>query len=94
MFGLQIVFDVKVMRLVPRSDRKVYKAVRPKYGARRKRPLKRMQRTFQGCAWLWRGRRCAPRLIAKPAMFVIGNTLVAHPAMRTEIERVFFKRVH
>lgn len=88
MFGLQIIFDPNVMTLVPRSDRMTYRARRPKYGVRRKKSPKRPQKAFVARAWLCRGRRCAPRLIAKPAMFMMGNRLIAHPSMRSEIERI------
>ncbi len=86
--GITVRFDPSVMRLSPRSDRKTYRGARPKYGSRRKRPAKVSLCSFQTRAFRWRGRRCAPRLIAKPAMFMLGSTLIAHPAMRPEIERL------
>lgn len=90
MFGaIRITWSSAASRLVPRSDRKTYRAPRPRYGARRPRPIAARLQTFTPRAFAFRRRRCAPRLRVVPAMYQTPFGLVAHPAMRAEIERHF-----
>lgn len=84
---IRITWSSAASRLVPRSDRMTYRAPRPRYGARRPRAVAIRLRTFVPRAFAFRRRRCAPRLRLVPAVYQTPFGLVAHPAMRAEIER-------
>lgn len=87
-FGSMMVWwtDAAV-EMVPRSDRKTYRARRPDYrGAHRKMATTGWPRHV---ANIRSSRRCVPRLIAKPAIYRMGGKLLVHPAMRAEFERHF-----
>lgn len=72
--------------LVPRSDRKQYRARRPTYGLHRKRAIAGIPRRV---AVIRSSRRCAPRLVAKPGIFKMGNKLIVHPALKAQLMHHF-----
>lgn len=75
------------VEMAPRSDRKNYRGNRPDYRrAHRKVATPGWPRL---CVILRSSRRCAPRLMAKPAIYRMGGKLLVHPAMRAEFERHF-----
>lgn len=81
--SMMIWYTDAACELVPRSDRRAYRAKRPIYGKHRKRSFSGLPRQV---AIIWSSRRCAPRLRAKPAMLMWGNKLLVHPAMKAELE--------
>lgn len=82
--SLMIWWTTDAVQMVLRSDRKSYRDRRPTYGQCRKpRSVPR-----RPAVMLRGGRRCAPRLTTKPAMYRMGGKLLVHPALRPQIERL------
>ncbi len=79
-------WSMSAVEMVPRSDRKQYRAKRPDYGQHRKRAIVGMPRRV---TIIRSSRRCAPRLTAKPAIYRMRDKLLVHPAFRAKFEHHF-----